>query len=79
MNFLSRFWHKLVGQKSSIIRVLDDVAGRLESSHPETLQHLNNAFHPASESELEATRIKVAADLRRASKTVHALCEGRCF
>ena len=72
MNFLLRFWHKLVGQKSSVIRLLDEVAGRLESSHPETLQHLNNAFHPASEAELEAIRLKVAGDLRSASKTVHA-------
>lgn len=71
MSFLSRFWHKLVGQKSSVVRVLDVVAGRLESSHVETIAHLNNAFHPASEEELDAIRVKVAADLRNAIKTVH--------
>ncbi len=71
MNFLSRFWHKVVGQKSTVIRVLTDVASKLESSHQETMAHLNNAFHPASEGELEAVRLKVAADLRAASKTVH--------
>jgi hypothetical protein len=70
MNFLSRVWHKLVGQKSSVVRVLDVVAGRLESSHVETIAHLNNAFHPASEEELDAIRVKVAADLRNAIKTV---------
>ena len=63
-------WHKLVGQKSSVVRVLDVVAGRLESSHVETIAHLNNAFHPASEEELDAIRVKVAADLRNAIKTV---------
>ena len=72
MNFLSKFWHKIVGQKSAVIRLLDEVAGRLESSHPETLAHLNNAFHPAADSDLEALRMKVAADLRMASKSVHA-------
>ena len=72
MNFLSKFWHKIVGQKSAVIRLLEEVAGRLESSHPETLAHLNNAFHPATNSDLEALRVKVAADLRAASKSVHA-------
>jgi hypothetical protein len=72
MNFLSKFWHKIVGQKSAVIRLLEEVAGRLESSHPETLAHLNNAFHPATNSDLEALRLKVAADLRAASKSVHA-------
>jgi len=71
MNFLSRFWHKLVGQKQSVIRVLDVVAERLESSHPETLSHLNNAFHPVDEKQLDAIRVRVAADLRASSATVH--------
>jgi hypothetical protein len=64
---------KLVGQKSSVIRVLDEVAGRLESSHPETMAHLNNAFHPATQEELEYFRVKVAADLRAAIMTVRAV------
>lgn len=71
MNFLSRYWHKLVGQKQSVIRVLDLVADRLESSHPETLSHLNNAFHPVDQRELDAIRINVASNLRAASATVH--------
>jgi Calcineurin-like phosphoesterase len=71
MSFLSRFWHKLVGQKSSVIRVLDEVANRLESKHPDTVAHLNNAFHPTNEEELNALRVKVASALRNASKTVH--------
>jgi Calcineurin-like phosphoesterase len=71
MNFLSSFWHKLVGQKSSVIRVLDHVAGRLEASDIETIAYLNNAFHPASEEDLDALRVMVAADLRSAIKTVH--------
>jgi hypothetical protein len=62
MNFISRFWHKVVGQKSTVIRALTDVASKLVSSHQETMAHLNNAFHPASEVELEAVRLKVAAD-----------------
>lgn len=72
MNFLSKFWHKIVGQKSVVIRLLDEVAERLEASHTETMAHLNNAFHPASDAELEALRVKVAADLRTASKNVHS-------
>jgi hypothetical protein len=64
MDTFSRFWHKLVGQKNSVVRVLDEVAGRLEKSHPETIAYLNNAFHPSSEKDLEAIRVAVAKDLR---------------
>ena len=70
MNFLSRTWHKLVGQKQSVVRVLDEVAKRLEASHPETICHLNNAFHPVDEKDLEAIRPKGASDLRTAIATV---------
>lgn len=71
MNFLSKFWHKIAGQKNSVICLLDEVAQRLEVSDLNTLAHLNNAFHPANEAELENIRVKVASDLRAASKTVH--------
>jgi len=70
MNFLSRTWHNLVGQKQSVVRVLDEVAKRLETRHPETLSDLNNAFHPVDEGELDAIRTKVASDLRTASASV---------
>ena len=70
MNFLSRFWHKFVGQKSAVIRALDEVATRLENSHADTIAHLNNAFHPASDEEAEVNRVKVAAGLRAASRIV---------
>src|SRR3984957_3579610 len=70
MNFFSRTWHKLVGQKQSVIRVLDVVAERLESSHPETMSYLNNAFHPVDQKQLDAIRTKVASDLRAAVATV---------
>ncbi len=70
MNFLSRFWHKFVGQKSAVIRALDEVATRLEHSHAGTIAHLNNAFHPASDEEAEVNRVQVAADLRAASRIV---------
>jgi Calcineurin-like phosphoesterase len=71
MNFLPHFWHKLVGQKNSVIRLLDEVASRLESCHIQTIAYLNNAFHPASQEELDALRVKVAAHLRNAIETVH--------
>lgn len=72
MNFLSRTWHKLVGQKQSVIRCLDEVAHRLETRHRETILHLNNAFHPVDEQQLDTIRRSVASDLRAASATVKA-------
>jgi hypothetical protein len=64
MQFLDRLWHKIAGQKSTIVRVIDHVAAQLEQSDPKTLEHLNNAFHPTSQEELEAIRATVAQNLR---------------
>ena len=58
MDFLSKVWHQIVGHKSSVIRLLEEVADPLESSHPETLALLKNAFHLPTDSELEALRVK---------------------
>jgi hypothetical protein len=71
MNLFSGLWHKLVGQKSNVVRVLEDVAGKLESSDPRTVGHLANAFHPTDQAHLDSIRVSVAADLRKAVHTVH--------
>ncbi len=70
MNIFSRVWHKIVGQKDTVIRVLEEVAGRLESSHPETIAQLNNAFHATDDKALDTIRVGVASDLRTSAKTV---------
>jgi hypothetical protein len=61
MNFLSKVWHQIVSHMSAVIRLLEEVADRLASSHRETLAHLKNAFHPATDSDLEALRVKAQA------------------
>jgi hypothetical protein len=70
MKFLDRLWHKIAGQKSTVIRVIDHVATQLEKSDENTLEHLNNAFHPASQDELEGIRTKVAQGLRSTIENV---------
>jgi hypothetical protein len=71
MDFLSRTWHRLVGQKQSVVRVLSVVAKRLEDCDRETISYLNNAFHPIDQKNLDAIRTKVAFDLRTAIATVN--------
>jgi len=66
MNIFEKLWHSMAGSKSTVIRALDNVAGKLESSHQQTLDHLNLAFRPTNQQELDAIRTRVANDLREA-------------